>query len=170
MMDRDMRTRTGVRAPGVERCDRSHGGVPARSALRHRTEAHGLQAGDTKGGSKPGRGCPSPGQAPPDRPALKPYWGKPAVRHLRGDDGNVGIMRSPVRAIVLPGKRPVLSSLGLHHMMRWNVYFSSQLGLCAVLRTILPLVTRWYRSLRHTISLPVKLAHHTKKPRRSRAG
>jgi hypothetical protein len=35
---------------------------------------------------------------------LKPYWGKPAVRNFRGDDGNVGIIRSPVRAIVLPGK------------------------------------------------------------------
>ena len=28
-------------------------------------------------------------------------WGKPAVRDFRGDDGNVGIIRSPVRAIVL---------------------------------------------------------------------
>ena len=46
------------------------------------------------------------GKAPSDRPALKPYWGKPAVRNFRGDDGNVGIMRSPVRAIVLPGKSP----------------------------------------------------------------
>jgi hypothetical protein len=36
-----------------------------------------------------------------DMLALKPYWGKPAVRNFRGDDGNVGIMRSPVRAIVL---------------------------------------------------------------------
>ena len=45
------------------------------------------------------------GKAPPDRPALKPYWGKPAVRNFRGDDGNVGIIRSPVRAIVLPGER-----------------------------------------------------------------
>ena len=44
------------------------------------------------------------GQAPPDRPALKPYWGKPAVRNFREDDGNVGIIRSPVRAIVLPGE------------------------------------------------------------------
>ena len=42
------------------------------------------------------------GPAPSDRPALEPYWGKPAVRNLRGDDGNVGIIRSPVRAIVLP--------------------------------------------------------------------
>ena len=33
---------------------------------------------------------------------MKPYWGKLAVRNFRGDDGNVGIIRSPVRAIVLP--------------------------------------------------------------------
>jgi hypothetical protein len=33
---------------------------------------------------------------------LEPYWGKPAVRNLREDNGNVGIIRSPVRAIVLP--------------------------------------------------------------------
>jgi hypothetical protein len=44
------------------------------------------------------------GKAPADTPALKPYWGKPAVRNFRGDDGNVGIMRSPVRAIVLPDR------------------------------------------------------------------
>src|SRR2546425_5428588 len=42
------------------------------------------------------------GQAPPDRPALKPYRGKPAVRNFREDNGDVGIIRSPVRAIVLP--------------------------------------------------------------------
>jgi len=40
-------------------------------------------------------------EAPSDMLALKPYWGKPAVRDFRGDDGNVGIIRSPVRAIVL---------------------------------------------------------------------
>ena len=33
---------------------------------------------------------------------MEPYWGKPAVRHLREDGGNVGIIRSPLRAIVLP--------------------------------------------------------------------
>ena len=36
-----------------------------------------------------------------DMLALKPYWGKPAVRNFRGGDGNVGIIRSPVRAIAL---------------------------------------------------------------------
>ena len=44
------------------------------------------------------------GKALSDRPALEPYRGKPAVRNLRGDDGNVGIIRSPIRAIVLPNQ------------------------------------------------------------------
>jgi diacylglycerol kinase family enzyme len=44
----------------------------------------------------------SAGQARPDRLALKPYWGNPAVRNFREGDGNVGIIRSPVRAIALP--------------------------------------------------------------------
>ena len=43
-------------------------------------------------------------KAPTETPALKPYWGKPAVRNFRGDDGDVGIIRSPVRAIVLPDR------------------------------------------------------------------
>jgi hypothetical protein len=42
------------------------------------------------------------GKALSEMPALEPYWGKPAVRNLREDNGNVGIIRSPVRAIVLP--------------------------------------------------------------------
>ena len=44
-------------------------------------------------------------KAPSDRPALKPYRGKLAVRNFRGGDGNVGIIRSPVRAIALPDNR-----------------------------------------------------------------
>src|ERR1019366_9090723 len=35
------------------------------------------------------------------------YWGKPAVRNLRENDGNVGIIRSPVRAIVPPDRQGV---------------------------------------------------------------
>ena len=50
-------------------------------------------------------GKPVVGQASSDIPALKPYWGKPAVRNFRGGDGNVGIIRSPVRAIALPDYR-----------------------------------------------------------------
>src|ERR1700737_4719281 len=39
------------------------------------------------------------------------YWGKPAVRNDRGDRGDVGIIRSPVRASILPdcGRCPVMS-------------------------------------------------------------
>jgi hypothetical protein len=33
--------------------------------------------------------------------ALKPYWGKPAVRNFRGGYGNGGIIRSPLSAIAL---------------------------------------------------------------------
>ena len=39
-----------------------------------------------------------------DTLALKPYWGKPAVRNFREGDGDVGIMRSPVRAITPPDR------------------------------------------------------------------
>src|SRR5882724_11145744 len=35
-------------------------------------------------------------------PAFQPYRGKPAVRNDRGDRGDVGIIRSPVRASILP--------------------------------------------------------------------
>ena len=56
------------------------------------------------GAGMPGAGLTvmSAGQARSDRLALKPYWGKPDVRNFRGGDGNVGIIRSPVRAIALP--------------------------------------------------------------------
>ena len=58
------------------------------------------------GGSKgmPGAGLTGAksGKVPSDKPALKPYWGKPAVRNFREGDGNVDIIRSPVRAIALP--------------------------------------------------------------------
>jgi hypothetical protein len=54
------------------------------------------------------------GKAPSDKSALKPYWGKPAVRDFRGSGGNVGIIRSPVRATALPGRlRVVHISLGV---------------------------------------------------------
>jgi hypothetical protein len=87
-----------------------HGG--AQSSLRPDTvrdnrfdhEAH-------EGGCKPDVGRCMPGaslsrrrsgKAPLGKPALQPYWGKPAVRNDRGDRGNVGIIRSPVRASILP--------------------------------------------------------------------
>src|SRR3954453_4649650 len=51
------------------------------------------------------------GKASSDSPALKPYRGKPAVRNFRGGNGNVGIMRSPVRAIALPDGRRVTDAV-----------------------------------------------------------
>src|SRR3989304_1966536 len=66
----------------------------------------------------PGVGLTSsrPGQARADRLALEPYWGKPTVRNLRGGGGNVGIIRSPVRATALPDPslRPVRLNFGTH--------------------------------------------------------
>ena len=60
-----------------------------------------MKAVGTKDEGKPG----FLGKALSDIPALKPYRGKPAVRNFRGGDGNVGIIRSPVRAIALPDNR-----------------------------------------------------------------
>jgi hypothetical protein len=65
----------------------------------------------TKGGCKldegqrmPGAGlsCRRSRKAPLGKPAFQPYWGKPAVWNDREDRGNVGIIRSPVRASILP--------------------------------------------------------------------
>ena len=52
----------------------------------------------------PGAGlsCRRSRKAPLGRPTFQPYWGKPAVRNDRGDRGNVGIIRSPLRASILP--------------------------------------------------------------------
>src|SRR5215469_1187175 len=65
---------------------------------------------DTKGGSKlfaalrtPGAGLSKSAdrKAPSEMSALKPYWGKPAVRNFREGYGNGGIIRSPLSAITL---------------------------------------------------------------------
>jgi hypothetical protein len=47
----------------------------------------------------------SPRKAPLGQSAFQPYWGKLAVRNDRGDRGNVGIIRSPIRASILPDLR-----------------------------------------------------------------
>jgi hypothetical protein len=53
-------------------------------------------------------GC---GKVPPYMPAFQPYRGKPAVRNDREGRGNVGIIRSPIRASTLPdcGGRSAMS-------------------------------------------------------------
>jgi hypothetical protein len=82
--------------------------VLKRTTAPTQSGVYGLKAGGTKEGCKPdGRDnwAPPAGKAPFDKPTLKPYWGKPAVRNFRGGNGNVGIIRSPVRAIALPDNR-----------------------------------------------------------------
>ena len=82
---------------------RLHGGVSAHRVPRLRTRIRRWKARCTKGGGKPRDALVVDGKAPPDISALKPYWVKPAVRDFRGSGGNVGIIRSPVRATALPG-------------------------------------------------------------------
>src|ERR1700674_4761628 len=110
MTDRDTTTRTRARAPGV-------GGVFHRMAVQDRVLRPDSERTTvattkcTKGGCKldgerrmPGQGLTrrSPRKAPLGKPAFQPYWGKLAVRNDRGDRGNVGIIRSPIRASILP--------------------------------------------------------------------
>src|SRR3954466_8014946 len=128
MTDRDSITRTRARAPGAE-------GDPPSMAV-HRPIGGPAQYGTTaltlrctKGDGKPAVSRRMPGaglslwrsgKAPPDRPAFQPYWGKPAVRNERGDRGNVGIIRSPVRASILPDPKPVayLAHFHAHRSLR----------------------------------------------------
>ena len=105
MMDWDNTTRTGARAPGAKRqwpLERRCTSAPRPSAqIEDKTQV----ARGTKDGCKPHDARTAVyGKAPSDTPALKPYWGKPAVRNFREDGGNVGIIRSPVRATALPGE------------------------------------------------------------------
>jgi hypothetical protein len=111
-MDRDRRTRTGARAPGVERRSRSNGGAPARTVPPAQNGEPTREAGSTKDkGKLVDARVALHGKALSDRPALKPYRGKPAVRNFREGNGNVGIMRSPLRAIALPDQSTRLCPL-----------------------------------------------------------
>src|SRR5262252_356071 len=113
MTDRDRTPRTRARAPGV-------GGVFHRMAVHDRVLRPDSERSTvattrcTKGGCKldgggrmPGAGLSrrSPRKAPFGKPAFQPYWGKLTVRNDRGDRGNVGIIRSPIRASILPDQR-----------------------------------------------------------------
>src|ERR1700693_4527039 len=100
MMARDSITRTGARAPGVERLGPLARRCHTRASSLTQSREYTVKAVGTKDEGKPGFG-----KALSDIPALKPYRGKLAVRNFRGGDGNVGIIRSPVRAIALPDNR-----------------------------------------------------------------
>jgi hypothetical protein len=117
------KVRLSVDGPGQKNPDRSEGpwGRAAESLKRRCTNAHRLPAqngdqtraaGSTKDDGKLiDARIASPGKALSDTPALKPYWGKPAVRNFREGNGNVGIMRSPPRAIALPDQSCGFGSL-----------------------------------------------------------
>ena len=99
---------------GQKNPDRSEGpwgraAEAARTEVLQRTTSPGTErgsdeeAGSTKDGGKPTDARDAlNGKALSDKPALKPYWGKPAVRNFREGNGNVGIIRSPLRAMALP--------------------------------------------------------------------
>src|SRR6266404_9885968 len=95
-MDRDSITRSGARAPGVERNAACAEVLISTSPLTQSRESRWRQSARRTMVNR------AIGKASSDSPALKPYWGKPAVRNFRGGNGNVGIIRSPVRAIALP--------------------------------------------------------------------
>src|SRR5215472_3267146 len=111
MMGQDNITWTGARAPGVERC-RSLAWRCSTEQVDSDTERRPHAAAEsTKGGGKPDLPTGMLGASLTEADQGRPYligqlWsrteGKPAVRNLRGDDGNGGIIRSPQRAIVLP--------------------------------------------------------------------
>src|ERR1700716_4262525 len=98
-MDRDSITRTGARAPGVKR-------ETACTEVAHKHIVPDTEQGTPMNAEKRRtKANQCIGKASSDTPASKPYRGKPAVRNYRGGDGNVGIIRSPVRAIALPDYR-----------------------------------------------------------------
>ena len=102
-IERDRTTRSGAKAPGVERQ------WAARTEVLQRATFPGTERGSDEGsGEHEGqwqtvrREEASNGKALSDLPAWKPYWGKPTVRNFREGHGNVGIIRSPLRAFALP--------------------------------------------------------------------
>jgi hypothetical protein len=109
-MDRDSTTRTGAKDPwGREGRPPAQRHVEASIVLdiepglllwRKRAKGRSKLRGSDRmpGAGLRLRACR---KALSDMLALKPYWGKPAVRNFRGGNGNVGIIRSPVRAIAL---------------------------------------------------------------------
>src|SRR6266851_5292432 len=106
MMDRDTITRTGARAPGAKRQWPLERCVPAHRAPRLRTRkwCYRQRGARRTEANRALRRSRSRREGPSDIPAFQPDWGKPTVRNDRGDHGNGGIIRSPIRAMVLPGK------------------------------------------------------------------
>src|SRR5215471_14403286 len=98
-MDQDSTTWTGARAPGVERRMSLAWRCSTEQVVSDSERRTHAAAESTKDGSKPASRDGHAGsqlnrsairEGPSDRPALEPYWGKPTVRNLRGDRGDVG--------------------------------------------------------------------------------
>ena len=112
MRDRDNRTRTGAKDPWGREAMASCTAASGRDRLTWTQSQVVARWPKLAKDSCKRRGVPGmPGtgltgamgrQALFDMLALKPYWGKPAVRNFRGGDGNGGIIRSPLSAIALP--------------------------------------------------------------------
>ena len=107
-MGRDNTTRLGAR-PWGRAADAARMTVLVRATPPAQHGDSVSASGEYEGGMQTRRRdtWPPHGQAPLDMSALKPYRGKLAVRNFRGDDGDVGIIRSQVRAIALPGSQPI---------------------------------------------------------------
>src|SRR6516162_2568008 len=97
-MDRDSITRTGARAPGVEReTARTEVLISASSLTQRRGKGWQPRARRAMANQFAGK-------AASEIPALKPYRGKPAVRNFREGDGNSGIIEA--RPAPLPYPTP----------------------------------------------------------------
>src|SRR5215813_14209569 len=95
--------------PGADAVERAEGNTYGRDSASVDTARRGrrtwhVQTLLVSGNRENSRSTARSKAAGPHREGDKPYRGKPAVRNLRRDDGNVGIIRSPVRAIVLPDR------------------------------------------------------------------
>ena len=92
-----------------------HGGASAhcvpglRTGIRRYRQRGARRTDADRGDAKNSQ---SPGRPRLLMPAFQPDWRKSAVRNDRGDDGNVSIIRSLVRAILLPGNRTHVRNLG----------------------------------------------------------
>jgi hypothetical protein len=110
MTVRDSITRTGARTPGAEDYPTSmaaHGRAPIPTQCGITAVVSTCAKGRHKPNISrcmPGAGLSRSmrGKVLPYMPAFQPYRGKPAVRNDREGRGNVGIIRSPVRASTLP--------------------------------------------------------------------
>src|SRR5271166_1231829 len=109
MTDRDRTTRTRARTPGAEDNPSSKAvhwrtGDPTQRGTsqaegRMQTERASVYVGSRL---KPAAEI---GKASSDSQPFSRTGENPTVRNVRGDQGNVGIIRSPVRALILPDCR-----------------------------------------------------------------